>query len=298
VKSGALLLIVSGDGSIALATVAGARRYYRNVSMVYMSRNAGLRTPATTSTGSVEEMVASHLTGRGAAELVRFWGEPPLVREPDFALFGVDRFDPVEDAVLGQSPIRRYLADEVQRTGASAAAKIAIDRIRGNGNPFILHLHVDVIPDFQATDAPGAGGLRLEEIREALAVFARQEHLIAIEVVGYNPAKDSDASGAQLIMDLLVGALRARSEALPIAAAPTTGEAEQSANAVTTPAPAATPIDVVSASSSPEQSATIAVPDARPGETWSSEPTTAEAEGDRTDADDSESSGQTDESDS
>lgn len=213
VKSGALLLILSGDGSIAIATIAGARRYYKHVSMIYMARDGGLQTPATTSTGSVEGMVVSHLTGHGAAEMVRFWGEPPLVREPDLALFGVDRLDPAEERVLQQSPIRRYLADEVQRFGVAAAAKTAIDRVHGNGNPFVLHFHVNVLPDFRATDSPGNGGLRLEEVREALEVFAKQNHLAAIEVVGYNPAKDSDASGAKLILNLLVSALRARHEA-------------------------------------------------------------------------------------
>jgi len=96
VKSGALPLVLSGDCSIALATVAGLRRYFRHVSMIYMDRDADLNTPATTPSGCVDGMVISHILGRGAAEMVRFWGEPPLVREPDLALFGVARLDPPE----------------------------------------------------------------------------------------------------------------------------------------------------------------------------------------------------------
>src|ERR1700733_8970243 len=106
VKSTALPVILSGDCSVALATVAGARRYFRNLSMIYLDRDADLHTPATTPTGSVDTMVVSHLTGRGAAELVRFWPEPPLVREPDLALFGLERVDPAEEEVLARSPLR------------------------------------------------------------------------------------------------------------------------------------------------------------------------------------------------
>ncbi len=80
VKSGALPVILSGDCSIALATIAGARRYFRHVSMIYMDRDADLNVPATSPSGCVDGMVVSHILGRGAAELVRFWGEPPLVR--------------------------------------------------------------------------------------------------------------------------------------------------------------------------------------------------------------------------
>ena len=90
--------------------------------MIYMDRDADLNTPATTASGCVDGMVVSHLAGRGAAELVRFWGEPPLVREPDLALFGVARLDPPEEQLLARSPLRRYLASDVQRLGAAAAA--------------------------------------------------------------------------------------------------------------------------------------------------------------------------------
>src|ERR1700728_583430 len=109
IKSGALPVILSGDCSIALATVAGARRYFRNLSMIYMDADADLNTPATTASGCLDGMVVSHLTGRGAPELVRFWSEPFLVREPDLALFGVSRLDAIEEKALSTSPLRRYL---------------------------------------------------------------------------------------------------------------------------------------------------------------------------------------------
>lgn len=214
VKSMAFPLILSGDCSIALATVAGARRYFRSISMIYMDSDADLNTPATTPSGCVDGMVVSHLTGKGAAEVVRFWGEGPLVREPDLALFGVTRLDPPEEAALNRSTLRRYPAAEVKRKGAAAAAQEAVERIHGRGNEFILHLDVDVIADFPATNYPGSGGLSLDEVREALIVFFRQKHLAAMEVTAYNPAKDPDGGGAKMIVDLLADAMAARLESL------------------------------------------------------------------------------------
>jgi arginase len=251
VKSAALPLILSGDCSIAMATVAGARRYFRNVSMVYMDRDADLNTPATTPSGCLDGMAVSHLTARGAAELVRFWGEPPLVREPDLALFGVARLDPPEEEWLKIAPLKRYLANDIHRAGAAYSAQLAIDRIHGNGNQFILHLDVDVIADFRATNYPGTGGLTLEEVREALSVFAVQNHLAAIEVTAYNPTKDPDGSGAKMIVDLLVGVLEKRLEALKTIAAPAAKEAAA-------PEPQKEKIEV-------------AAPAVAPGEAWSSD---------------------------
>ncbi len=214
IKSAALPLILSGDCSIALATVAGVRRYFRHVGMIYMDRDADLNIPATSPSGCVDGMVVSHIVGRGAAELVRFWGEPPLVREPDLALFGVARLDPAEEQVLERAPLRRYPAADVKRLGAAAAAERAVERIRGAANEIVLHLDVDVIDGFSATNYPGTGGLSLAEAREALAVFAQQKNLAAIEVCAYNPEKDPDGSGAKLVIDLLAEVLRARLEAL------------------------------------------------------------------------------------
>jgi arginase len=214
VKSGALPLILGGDCSIALAVIAGLRRYFRKIGMIYMDRDADLRTPSTTTSGCLDEMVVSHLTGRGAAELVRLWGDPPLVREADLALFGFARLDPAEGEVLRQSPLRRYAASDVQRMGPGVAAEEAVNRIHGGGAEFVLHMDVDVISDFPASDSPASGGLLLDDVRRALDVFARQKHLAAIEVTGYNPVKDPDGSGAKLIVGLLSEVLEGRLAAL------------------------------------------------------------------------------------
>jgi arginase len=265
VKSAALPIILGGDCSIALATVAGVRRYFRHVSMIYLDRDADLNTPATTPSGCVDGMVVSHFTGRGAAELVRFWGEPPLVREPDLALFGVERLDPSEDELLQRSTIRRYLAKDVKRTGAAVAAQTAVDRIRGNGYEFVLHFDVDVIADFQATNYPGSGGLTLEEVRDALMVFVRQKHLAAMEVTAYNPTKDGDGSGAKLIIELLAEVFAARLEALTTASA-ATAQAPGSSAAQSAEAKSA----VAGAAAAYEAGDTI-LSTPQPGEAWSSD---------------------------
>ena len=248
VKSAALPLILGGDCSIALATVAGLHRYFRNVALIYMDRDADLNTPATTRTGSLDGMVVSHLTGRGAAELVRFGGEPPLVREPDLAIFGVDRLEPAEEELLSRLPLRRYLATDVQRMGAAAAAQLAVERIHGGTSEFVLHLDVDVIADFQATDYPGSAGLSLDDVRAALEVFAVQKHLAAIEVAGYHPGKDADGSGASTILDLLQEALKARLAALQ-------GGASVSAPGPVATSPAPAPADSHPSDSHPPDAA-------------------------------------------
>jgi arginase len=242
VKSGALPVILSGDDSIVLAAIAGARRYYRNVSLISVDRDAGLNVPATTPSGCVDGMVISHVVGRGAPELVRFWGEPPLVREPGVAVFGIDRVDEPEQRWMVRTPLHRYLAVDLKNRGLAAGAQEALETVHGSRHGFVLLLDLDVIAseDFAATNFPGSGGLNLEEVRQALSVFARQPTLVAVVVAGYNPARDADASAAKLVVDLLADALAVRLQAPPAETAAPSVESS-AAGAGVTPAAAASP---------------------------------------------------------
>ncbi|MBZ5642408.1 MAG: arginase family protein [Acidobacteriia bacterium] len=217
VKSGALPVILTGDCISVLAVIAAARRYHRNVSLIYMDRDADLNVPATTPSGCVDGMVISQVIGRGAPELVRFWGEPPLVREHDVALFGFERLDPPEEQFLAGSLLRRHPAMEVSAVGPAAAARAAIERVHAANHEFVLHFDVDVInsEEFPWTNFPGSGGLSWNEVREALRVFAAQPNLVAIEVAAYNPDLDPNGEGARKLVDLLADVLSTRLEVAP-----------------------------------------------------------------------------------
>jgi len=149
--------------------------------------------------------------------------------------------------------------------GAAAAAQAALDRIHANGYEYVLHFDVDVIADFPATNYPGSGGLNFADVRDALMVFVRQKHLAAMEVTAYNPAKDSDGSGAKLIIDLLAEVFAARLEALNAPAATTSPGPETSGAQ-----PPETKSAVAGASSAHE-AGDVVVSAPKPGEAWSSD---------------------------
>jgi arginase len=229
IKSGALVLVLGGDCAQVIGLLAGARRYYKHINLLWFDRDADLNTPATTPSGRIDGMVVAHIIGRGAPELVRFWGEPPLVREPDVTLFGLERLDLPEQEFLGKSPLRHMLAADVQSKGASAAAREALTYLHADAHEFFLHLDTDVISqeEFPGVNVPGSGGLNFEEVRASLSEFARHKNLLGLDVAQYNPDKDPDGGGAKKLVDLLVEALTARLESLsPAEAAAPTQAAE------------------------------------------------------------------------
>jgi arginase len=216
VKSGAVVLVLGGDCAQSIGLLTGARRYYKHINLLWFDRDADLNTPATTPSGRIDGMVVAHIIGKGAPELVRFWGEPPLVREPDVTLFGIERLDPPESEFLSKSPLRYVGASEIQSKGGSAAADEALAHLHADAREFVLHLDLDAIAqeEFPAVNVPGSGGLRFDEVRSALIEFIRHKNLLALDIAQYNPDKDPDGSGAKKIVDLLVEALAARLESL------------------------------------------------------------------------------------
>jgi arginase family enzyme len=161
-------------------------------------------------------MVLAHVVGRGAPELVRFWNEPPLVREPDVALFGCEDYDTYERDLLRTSPIRHFSANEILRRGVARSAQSAVEHIHSDTRHFVLHLDADVISgeEFSASEFTSPGGLRLSDVREALDVIIRQKNLLAVELTAYNPDRDADGSAAKMLVELIVSALTARLTAL------------------------------------------------------------------------------------
>jgi arginase len=226
VKSGGVLLVLGGDCTQIIGMLTGARRYYRHVNLLWFDRDADLNTPASTPSGRLDGMVLASIIGRGSPELVRFWGEPPLVREPDTLIFGLERVDPPEQEFLAHSPMRYTLAQDIQAAGAMKAATNALAHLHADTREFMLHLDLDVIAqeEFAVTNMPGSGGLSFAETQTALTEIVKHKNLLGLDVAQYNPDKDADGSGARKVVDLVAEVLSARLAALSAPQTPATTE--------------------------------------------------------------------------
>jgi arginase len=216
IKSGALVLVLGGDCVQAIGLLTGARRYYKHLNLFWMDRDADLNTPASTPSGRIDGMVVASIIGRGAPELVRFWGETPLVREPDVLLFGLERLDPPEQEFLSKSPLRYVYAADIQKKGAALSARDALAHLHAESREFVLHIDLDIIAqeDFPPVNVPGSGGLSFDDVRQSLREVLSQKTLLGLDVAQYNPDRDPDGSGAQKLVDLLVDGLTARFQTL------------------------------------------------------------------------------------
>ena len=177
IKSGGLVLVLGGDCTQIIGLLTGARRYYRQVSLLWFDRDADLNTPASTPSGRLDGMALATIIGKGSPELVRFWGEPQLVREPDTVIFGLDRIDPPEQEFLEHSPMRHVLRRRsspwARRSGELRDCAAARGRAPIDAAP---RYRRDRAGRISATNVPGSGGLHLPR-RDARSLNLRSTRI-------------------------------------------------------------------------------------------------------------------------
>src|SRR5688572_28300729 len=86
------VLVLGGDCTVELGTVAGALRGTQSVGVVYIDLDTDLNTPESTSDGALDWMGVAHLLGiRGSLpELVQLGPRTPML-QPDQLLFFANR---------------------------------------------------------------------------------------------------------------------------------------------------------------------------------------------------------------
>jgi arginase len=207
-REGATPLVLGGDCTAALGSVAGAGRVHPEMGIAYLDRDAELNTPQTSPSGILDGMVIAHLLGRGEPALAFFSGESPLLRPGRLALLGVERFDRPEIPVYEALPALRIAGPELWKLGGAKAAQEVLTRLATGQGRFWVHCDLDVVDgaEMPAVDFPAPGGISLVQLEVFLARLAASERFAGMEVTNFNPDKDPEMAAARRVVDLLAAA--------------------------------------------------------------------------------------------
>jgi arginase len=209
------LLVLGGDCTIELGTVAGHLALGETVGLVYFDIHPDLNTPASVRPGALDWMGVAHLLGEAdaTAELSRFGPRFPLLRDDEILLFsyGPEQTTAFEREVLDVRCLERVPVGEVAVDPEGASAR-ALKDFGSRFDRLLVHFDVDTI-DF--TDAPlseNTGrneGLTLDQARRALRELVGSERLSALTVTELNPLHgDEEGRTLARFVDALVEVLR------------------------------------------------------------------------------------------
>ena len=212
-RAGELPIILGGDHSIAIGSVAGVASMFReqqqSIGLIWFDAHADMNTPETTVSGNIHGMPLAALLGYGPKELTDIAGFAPKL-EPRFcAHVGARDIDPPERDLIKRMGLRFFTMREIDERGLSACMDEAIAIAKRAPAGFHVTLDVDAL---DPGDAPGSGtvvrgGLTYREAHLGMEKIAEAGGMLALEVVEINTALDSNNRTAELGVELILSAL-------------------------------------------------------------------------------------------
>lgn len=213
---GVFPLVLGGDHSVAVGTIAGVarhmRREQRRIGVIWVDAHADMNTPETSPSGNVHGMPLACCVGMGPRVLTHLAGFAPLVEAENVALVGVRDVDQLEKPHVRRSGVKAFTMRHIDERGVLAVIREAI-AIAGDGTAGIhVSLDMDAVEPQEApgVGTPVRGGLTYREAHLVMEVLCDAGLLVSMEVVEVNPIMDESNRTATLAVELIMSAMGKR----------------------------------------------------------------------------------------
>jgi arginase len=212
-KAGSKPIVLGGDHSIGMGTIAGISRFTREqggaMGLVWIDAHADMNTPESTYTGNIHGMPLSVILGHGYPDLVNINGFAPKVQAKNVALIGIRTLDSEEKELCRSSGIRYFTMREIDERGMHAVMQEAIEVVTKDTLGFHVSFDLDGIDPLYApgVSTPVTGGISYREAHLILEMMADTKKLLSMEFVELNPMCDVDHKTARLVIELIQSAL-------------------------------------------------------------------------------------------
>ena len=206
-SAGHFPLVLGGDHSIAMGTVAGLIDAWGDVGVLWIDAHGDINTPETSPSGNVHGMPVATLLGQAGLGSRLDWG-PRTLSPERVVLFGTRTLDPGERQRIRELGIRMFTMSELDQRGVTTCVEEAIGCLRAAGR---IHISFD-IDAVDPLEAPGVGtpwpgGLTYREAHLAMELLADTGLVASMEVVEVNPIADHENRTGKLAAELILSAL-------------------------------------------------------------------------------------------
>jgi arginase len=213
VAKGSIPLVLGGDHSIALGTIFGVNKHFKqkkqNLGVIWIDAHADLNTHETSHSGNVHGMPLAALIGQGHPQLTSLGKDSGFLDPTKVVLLGIRTLDEKEKGICKRSGIRYFTMREIDERGMRAVMEEAIS-VASNGTSGI-HLSVDMdgIDPLYApgVSTPVTGGLSYREAHLALEMLHDSHKMCSMEFVELNPMNDVQNKTAILLVELVQSTL-------------------------------------------------------------------------------------------
>jgi arginase len=211
-RDGHAPVILGGDHSVALGTLAGLCRVARRVGVVYVDAHGDFNTPDTSPSGNIHGMPLAAALGLGDPRLTGLGPRTPMVLKEDVALVGVRDVDPGEAQLLRTHGPRTRTLRDVDERGIKAVMDECVAVATASTDWLHVSFDMDAIdPGFApGTGTPVEGGLTMREAHLAMEILADSDRVRSVEICETNPILDNGNRTGQLAARLVASCLGKR----------------------------------------------------------------------------------------
>jgi arginase len=200
IRSGHVPVVLGGDCTVGVGTVAGAQAAGERFGLVYFDMHPDLNTPETVETGTLDWMGMAHMLGLADTPLTDVARLDPA----DVLLFArqEDQTRPAEREAIERLDIESVMVEEVA-ADPRRTAKQATQRF----DRYLVHFDVDVVDftDLPLSENTGHGiGLQFDAACAALEVLTAGAGFAGLTVTEHNPLHGAeDGSTTKALADAL-----------------------------------------------------------------------------------------------
>jgi len=208
VAEGAFPLVLGGDHSVALGSLAGmgawARREGRRLGVLYVDAHGDFNTPETSPTGNVHGQCLAASCGLGLPELVDLHAPGAKVDPKDVCFVGTRDLDPGERELMKKSGVTVFTMSDVERLGFPTVVRQVSDFFRRHSDAVHVSFDMDVLDPMFApgTGIPLPAGLTNREALLLMEEMADTGLVRSAEIVEVNPVLDVRNQTAVLAVSL------------------------------------------------------------------------------------------------
>lgn len=199
-------LVLGGDHSIAIGTLAGLGKHYDNLGIIWFDAHADINTPDTTPSGNIHGMPLAISLGLGHERLINIANYAPKIKKENIIIIGARSIDEGERALIKRLGIKIYTMHEIDRLGMTKVMEESINYLKARHVDGVhLSLDLDALDPIYTpgVGTPVAGGISYRESHLAMEMLQEALFITSAEFVEVNPILDERNRTADVAVALM-----------------------------------------------------------------------------------------------
>ena len=206
VEKGEFPLVLGGDHSIAIGTIAGLTSKYKNLGVIWYDAHADMNTAETSPSGNIHGMPLAVTMGLGHERLVNIYKDGQKVKPENIVIIGARSVDPGERTLIKEKGVKVFSMHEIDRDGMTSVMNDAIEYLKSK-NVDGVHLSLD-LDGLDPIYTPGVGtpvqgGISYRESHLAMEMLEDAGIITSAEFVEVNPILDEKNKTGEVAVELM-----------------------------------------------------------------------------------------------